>query len=237
VPVAAPTGAMGGDLSHEFHVLADTGESDIYYEEGLLQYLQKDEIDLNDLAKFYANEEEMHDEKECKVPKDKLHKKRGIEVGHIFHLGDKYTKALDAKVQDKEGKLIHPSMGCYGIGVSRLVGAIIEASHDDKGIIWPESVAPFKVGVLNLKVGDQICDEMTASIYDVLRAEGIEVLVNDSKDGVSAKFSKFEMIGLPWLVAIGPRLAKNNLVEVIQRETGEKHEVTLDVAKNMLTKL
>lgn len=237
VPVAAPTGAMGGDLSHEFHVLADTGESEIFYEDGMLEYLADEEIDLKQLDKFYANEEEKHDEKTCDVPSEKLHKRRGIEVGHIFHLGDKYTKAMDAKVQDRDGKLIHPLMGCYGIGVSRLVGAIIEASHDDKGIVWPENVAPFKVGILNLKTGDNLCDQMTTDLYDALRAHGIEVLVNDSADGVSAKFSKFEMIGLPWLVAIGPRLAKNGVVEVIQRKTGEKHEISLDAATSMLSKL
>lgn len=237
IPVAAPTGAMGGNLSHEFHVLAETGESVVFYEDGLLDYLSKENIDLEELSNFYANEEEKHDENKCDISKEKLKQSKGIEVGHIFHLGDKYTKALDAKVQDKDGKLIHPKMGCYGIGVSRLVGAIIEASHDDKGIVWPVNVAPFKVGILNLKVGDEVCDKLTRELYDVLRAQGIEVLVNDSQDGVSAKFSKFEMIGIPWLVAVGPRLAKNNLVEVIQRKTGEKHELDLDSAKNMLSKL
>jgi prolyl-tRNA synthetase len=234
IPVKADTGSMGGDYSHEFHVLADTGESQVYYENGVLEYLEQGNVTLEGFAKFYAADESKHDPKNCPVASDKLNSRRGIEVGHIFYLGDKYSKALNVTVQDKNGQLKHPDMGCYGIGISRLVAAIIEANHDEKGIIWPEHVAPFKVGIINLRKGDEACDNMAQDLYDALRANSIEVLYDDTEDSAGNKFARMDLIGLPWVVTIGPRGAKENKAELKQRKSSEKHEITLEAIKQML---
>ncbi|MFI4983725.1 MAG: proline--tRNA ligase [Rickettsiales bacterium] len=235
VPVVAPTGAIGGNYSHEFHILAETGESKVFYEADLITYLEAGDITLEGLQKFYANEEEKHDPTTCNVAPEKLNERRGIEVGHIFYLGDKYSKCMDVKVQDKDGQLKYPEMGCYGIGVSRLIGAIIEANHDDSGIIWPASVSPFDVGIINLKPGQDDCDNLTTELYNSLRAAGKDVLVDDSDDSAGAKFSKMDLIGLPWQVTVGPRGAKEQKVEVKMRRTHEKHELSIEAAVTMLT--
>lgn len=235
VPVVASTGSIGGSYSHEFHILAETGESKIYYESDLISYLGEGDISLDGIQKFYANEEEKHDSQNCKVPEDKLHERRGIEVGHIFYLGDKYSKLMDVKVQDKDGQLKYPEMGCYGIGVSRLIGAIIEANHDEHGIIWPAAVSPFDVGIINLKPGDEDCDNLATELYNLLRAANKEVLVDDCEDSIGAKFSKMDLIGLPWQVIVGPRGAKEQKVEVKMRRTQEKHELSVAAAIKMLT--
>lgn len=237
VPVKASTGAMGGDYSHEFHVLAETGESKIYYQREFLDYLNSSEITLDGMSKFYANEEEKHDPKNCPVSEDKLLEKRGIEVGHIFYLGDKYSKLMNVQVQDKEGKLVHPDMGCYGIGVSRLIGAIIEANHDENGIIWPDQIAPFHIGIINLKPSDSNCSALAQDVYDKFRALNFEVLMDDSDDSAGNKFSRMDLIGLPWILTIGPRGAKEKTVELKSRRTGEKHELSVDAATAMLMKI
>jgi len=234
IPVKADTGSMGGDYSHEFHVLADTGESQIFYEEGALEYLATGDITLEGFAKFYANEESKHDPANCPITSDKLNARRGIEVGHIFYLGDKYSKSMGVSIQGKDGKFKHPDMGCYGIGVSRLIAAIIEANHDDKGIIWPENVAPFKVGIINLKPGDEACDNMALDLYDALLAHGIDVLSDDTEESAGNKFACMDLIGLPWIVVIGPRSAKEGMAELKQRKTHEKHELSLEAIKQML---
>jgi len=234
IPVKADAGAMGGDYCHEFHILAETGESKIYYENAMLDYINEGEITLDGISKFYANEEDKHDPENCPVPAEKLSERRGIEVGHIFYLGDKYSKAMDLKVQDKEGKLTYPDMGCYGMGVSRLIGALIEANHDDKGIIWPESVAPFEVGIINLKAGDEACDSMAQEVYNLIRARGKDALIDDTNDGAGAKFAKMDLIGLPWVITIGPRGVKEQKLEIKNRSTGEKHELSLGDAVNLL---
>jgi prolyl-tRNA synthetase len=234
IPVLADAGEMGGDYCHEFHILAETGESKVYYENAMLDYINKGDITLDGISKYYANEEDKHNPAECKVAPEKLNEKRGIEVGHIFYLGDKYSKTLDFKVQDKDGKLKHPDMGCYGIGVSRLIGALIEANHDDKGIIWPESVSPFDVGIINLKAGDEACDSMALEVYNLIRARGKDALIDDTNDGAGAKFAKMDLIGLPWVITIGPRGVKEQKLEIKNRSTGEKHELSLDDAVNLL---
>ncbi len=235
VPVSASTGAMGGDYSHEFHILAETGESKIFYENAMIEYLQAGNVNLDELSKYYANEEEKHDPANCHVPADKLNEKRGIEVGHIFYLGDKYSKALGMQVQDKDGKLKYLDMGCYGIGVSRLIGAVIEANHDANGIIWPENVSPFDIGIINLKAGDEECDAVALETYNRLRAHGKDVLMDDTQDGAGAKFAKMDLIGLPWILTIGPRGIKENKVELKMRRTGEKHELSLEAAIAMMS--
>jgi prolyl-tRNA synthetase len=236
VPVKADTGSMGGDLSHEFHVLAENGESTIFFEQGLEEYLESMDINLANFNKFYANEKEKHIPENCTVDKSKLFVKKGIEVGHIFYLGDKYSKALGMNLQNGEGKLFNPKMGCYGIGVSRLVAAIIEASHDDKGIIWPESISPFDIAIINLKPGHEQCDDIAFDLYDALRLVGKDVIIDDTSNSAGSKFATMELIGIPWSIIVGPKFASEDKVEVVHRKTGERHELSVEAVKAMFSK-
>jgi prolyl-tRNA synthetase len=228
IPVAADTGAIGGEYSHEFHVLAETGESKIFYEQGVEEIINSPEFSLEKLNSFYAMEEERHNPENCPVSNDKLLSKRGIEVGHIFFLGDKYTKQLDVKVQAPDGKLVNPIMGTYGIGVSRLVGAIIEANHDDKGIIWPANVAPFKVVIINLRPQDDKCSAACLELYNEFQNNGVSVLLDDTNDSAGAKFAKMDLIGIPMQIIIGPNELKNNQCEIRYRKNGLKEIVPLN---------
>jgi prolyl-tRNA synthetase len=226
--VKANTGAIGGDLSHEFHVLADTGESEIFYDKKFDEIRKKDEIDIKALQSLYTAADEMHDPNNCPVAPENLASRRGIEIGHIFYFGDKYSKALKAKVLDQNGKEVIPQMGSYGIGVSRLVAAIIEASHDQSGIIWPESVAPFQVVIINLKSGDEICDKICEELYQKLLSKNVEVLYEDTKAGAGQKFANMDLIGIPSQIIIGPKGASSGVVEIKDRKTGEKKEVKIE---------
>jgi len=231
IPVAADPGAIGGNLSHEFQVLAETGESQIYYD------AKFDELSANGqepdpaaLRELYAAADEKHDAANCPVSADRLKSARGIEVGHIFYLGKKYSEALNAVVAGPNGEQITVEMGCYGIGVSRLVGAIIEASHDDNGIIWPEPVAPFHVGLVNLRVGDAACDKACDDLYAKLQTAGVEPLYDDRDERAGAKFARMDLIGLPWQLLIGPRGLEKGLAEVKNRKTGERVEISIEAA-------
>ena len=166
----------------------------------------------------------------CPVSADRLKSARGIEVGHIFYLGKKYSEALNAVVAGPNGEQITVEMGCYGIGVSRLVGAIIEASHDDNGIIWPEPVAPFHVGLVNLRVGDAACDKACDDLYAKLQTAGVEPLYDDRDERAGAKFARMDLIGLPWQLLIGPRGLEKGLAEVKNRKTGERVEISIEAA-------
>lgn len=233
IPVRADTGPIGGDLSHEFQILAETGESEIYYDPAY-ETLDVNTITLDRLQNLYAAADELHDPKNCPVPADQLKSARGIEVGHVFYFGTKYSAPLGAYVMGPDGKQVPVEMGSYGIGVSRLVGAIIEAHHDDRGIIWPESVAPFKVGLLNLNVKDKACTEMCEGLYQKLLQAGVETLYDDRDLGIGAKFADMDLIGLPWQVVVGPRSVASGQCELKNRRTGEKIEISLeDVLKRM----
>lgn len=231
IPLRADTGAIGGDLSHEFCVIADTGESALYYDKRF-DDIRAGKLTMppEEMRKLYAAADEQHDAAKCPVPAADLREARGIEVGHIFNFGTKYTAAMGVKVQGANGEEIIPECGSYGIGVSRLVGAIIEASNDDSGIIWPESVAPFRVGLMNLRAGDAECNAACEALYAKLTAAGIETLYDDTDDGAGAKFAKMDLIGLPWQIAIGPRGVKAGTVEMKHRATGEKSEVSVEAA-------
>ena len=237
VPMAADTGPIGGDLSHEFIILAETGESAVFCDEALLALdTPGDDIDyesdlqglVDQWTAHYAATDEKHDPETCDVPAERLVTARGIEVGHIFYFGTKYSAPLGATVQGADGQQITLEMGSYGIGVSRLVGAIIEASHDDNGIIWPESVAPWTVGVINLKVGDADCDAACEKIYADLQAAGVEVLYDDRDERAGGKFADMDLVGIPWQLTVGPRGLKDGKIEVKQRAGGEKSEIALD---------
>jgi prolyl-tRNA synthetase len=235
IAVAADSGAIGGSLSHEFQVLAETGESQVYYDPAFDDIRAgKTHLSGEEMRNLYAAADELHDPSKCPVPADKLRTARGIEVGHIFLLGRKYTDALKVDVMDSEGKPVRVEMGTYGIGVSRLLGAIIEASHDEAGIIWPESVAPFKVGIINLRVGDAACDTLCDALYTKLQAAGIEVLYDDTEDRGGAKFAGMDLIGVPYQLIVGPRGAAEGKVEFKHRKIGEKLELTVEEALGRL---
>jgi len=235
IPMRADTGPIGGDLSHEFLVIADTGESEVFFHKdfnameapsNVKQGADENRKVFEEWTTPYAATEEMHDVDACDIAEGDLISGRGIEVGHIFFFGDKYSKPMNAVVQGPDDNSIAVQMGSYGIGVSRLVGGIIEASHDDNGIIWPESVAPFKVGLMNLGPKKDDCTAFCDALYADLEAAGVEVLYDDRKDGAGAKFANMDLIGLPWQVAVGPRGLKNGIVELKNRATGERQELT-----------
>jgi prolyl-tRNA synthetase len=248
IPMEAETGPIGGNLSHEFIILADTGESEVHCDRDFVDFdVLGSEIDYEDaeglaeivdhFTSLYACTDEKHDaaEFERRVPEDRRHVGRGIEVGHIFYFGDKYSAPLSAFVTKPDDSQVAVHMGSYGIGVSRLVGAIIEASHDEAGIIWPEPVAPFKVGLINLKVGDADCTRVCEGLYDRLCGAGVEVLYDDSEERGGAKFAEMDLIGLPWQLVVGPRGVQQGVVELKQRRGGERQELSSDSALAQLT--
>ncbi|MEX1205948.1 MAG: proline--tRNA ligase [Dongiaceae bacterium] len=239
IPMEAETGPIGGNLSHEFVILADTGESAVFCHRDFVAFdVLGSEVDYEaDLepvvdawTRLYAATDHKHDPAACPVPKDELLEARGIEVGHIFYFGTKYSEPLQAVVAKADGEATPVHMGSYGIGVSRLVGAIIEASHDDDGIVWPDSVAPFKVGLINLKAGDAACAAACDDAYGKLRRAGAEALYDDRDERPGAKFAGMDLIGLPWQLVIGPRGLAAGTVELKRRATGERHELSLDSA-------
>ena len=244
IPMAADTGPIGGDMSHEFLILADTGESEIACHRDYLDMdLSGQDIDYHQdlqpvIDKYtaqYAATDDKRDEATEKALGDDLRTARGIEVGHIFYFGTKYSEKLGAKVSSPDGEDVAVEMGSYGIGVSRLAGAIIEASHDDKGIIWPESVAPFKVGLINLKAGDDKCTTACDKAYANLQAARVEVLYDNRDMRAGGKFADLDLIGLPWQLIIGPRGLKSNTVELKNRANDERKEISLESALARLT--
>jgi prolyl-tRNA synthetase len=241
IPVRADTGPIGGDLSHEFHVQADTGESQLFFDSDVVQ-LDESNIDpaspkVQDyIAGWYAATDEKHDaaEFDARVPEARRRQARGIEVGQIFYFGTKYSKPMNAVVAGPKGEPIPVEMGSYGIGVSRLVGAIIEASHDDAGIIWPESVAPFKVALVNLRASDARCAAAADDLYQKLTQAGVEVLYDDRDDSPGAKFAAMDLIGLPYQLVIGPRGLDKGVVELKTRKSGARQELSPEAAATLL---
>ncbi len=247
IPMIAETGPIGGKLSHEFLILADTGESELFCDPEILTLdTELSDVDFSkDLSpiiqrytQYYAATDEMHDENDDKVKNlgDNLHQTRGIEVGHIFLFGEKYSEPMKATVMDETGKPTPVYMGSYGVGVSRLMGAIIEANHDENGIIWPENVAPFMVGIINLKIDDADCNQAAEDIYNALKQQNIDVLLDDRNERAGAKFKDMDLIGIPWQITIGPRGLKEGLVELKNRKTGEKKDISLNDVKTYFKK-
>ena len=242
IPMRADSGPIGGDNTHEFLVLAETGESEVFYDSAVTELTFGDrEIDYSDkgqcqsiLEEFtsrYARTDETHDAALFEqIPEERRRVARGIEVGQIFYFGTKYSDAMGATVQGPDGKPTAVHMGSHGIGVSRLVGAIIEASHDDKGIIWPEGVTPFHCGIVNLKQGDAEADAACDALYAALTARGLEPLYDDRKERAGGKFATMDLIGLPWRITVGPRGLKNGVVELTSRRSGESVELTPEAA-------
>ncbi|GGE75901.1 proline--tRNA ligase [Sphingomonas prati] len=240
IPMQADTGPIGGDLSHEFIVLAPTGESDVFYHANWDASAEPAEVDFDDAAALqgvvdgytqdYAATDEKRDEAREAAAGNALRQSRGVEVGHIFYFGTKYSASMGLAVQGTDGTRVNPHMGSYGIGVSRLVGAIIEASHDDRGIIWPDAVAPYAVGLINMRVDDAGCTAAADDLYARLQAAGIETLYDDRDERGGAKFATMDLVGVPWQIVIGPKGIEKGVVELKRRATGEKVELSADDA-------
>jgi prolyl-tRNA synthetase len=247
VPMKAASGPIGGDLSHEFIVLAPTGESEVFYDAAYDEFdWHQTDLSYDDEAGLqglfdrvngtYAATDETHDEARwAKVAEDRRRTGRGIEVGHIFYFGEKYSAAMGMKVSGKDGTMITPHMGSYGVGVSRLVGAIIEASHDESGIVWPEPVAPWKVGLVTMRADDEPTLGAADSLYIRLQEAGVEVLYDDRDERGGVKLGSMDLIGLPWQVVLGPRGIASGVVELKNRKSGERHDLSVESALARLT--
>lgn len=235
VPVSAASGAIGGELSHEFHVVAQTGESEIFYDQAYDNW-PSSERTFEKLKNIYIASDEKHDALHCPVPAERLCRTRGIEVGHIFYFGTKYSCSMNMSLTGADGQPFYPEMGSYGIGVSRLLGAIIEAHHDDKGIAWPLPVAPFMVGIIQAKTGDNALDAICQGLYDTLEKAKIDVLMDDRDIRAGAKFNDMDLLGLPYQIIVGNQTANTGLVEVKNRATDERQMLTVEACIQFLTK-
>jgi prolyl-tRNA synthetase len=247
IPMQADTGPIGGDLSHEFIILAPSGESEVFYHRNWAEVRSAESlvVDADDaealqgfvagLTADYAATDEKRDPTREAEAGDALLKSRGIEVGHIFFFATKYSAGMGLSVQTPDGGQVHPQMGSYGIGVSRLAGAIIEASHDDKGIVWPDSVAPFQVGLINMRADDGGVASAADELYGRLGDAGVETLYDDRDERGGAKFATMDLIGLPWQLIVGPKGLARGIVELKRRATGEREELSVESALARLT--
>ena len=247
VPMKAASGPIGGDLSHEFIVLAPTGESEVFYDAAYEEFdWQQSDLRYGDEAGLqglfdrvnstYAATDETHDVAKWEVlPEESRRTGRGIEVGHIFYFGDKYSAAMGLKVSGRDGTPVTPMMGSYGVGVSRQVGAIIEASHDEAGIVWPEAVAPWRVGLVTMRQDDEATVVAAENLYEKLRVAGVETLYDDRDERGGVKLGSMDLIGLPWQVIAGPRGIAAGTVELKRRSTGEREELSIESALARLT--
>ncbi|MDC3063475.1 proline--tRNA ligase [Alphaproteobacteria bacterium] len=243
IAMKAETGPIGGDLSHEFIIISKTGESNVFFDESLLD-MQKifDEIDYNDdlqecinkYTSFYSATDEMHNPRENQNTYGKLIKTKGIEVGHIFHFGQKYSKPLNATIANEKGQILPVFMGSYGVGISRLVGGIIEANHDENGIIWPKEVSPFKCSLINLNSNSEECQKVSSQIYNYCNKKKIDVLLDNTRESIGSKLTTANLIGFPYQVIIGPKGIKNNSFEIKIRKTNETKNLSLNEIFNFI---
>ncbi|WP_343081221.1 proline--tRNA ligase [Ostreiculturibacter nitratireducens] len=242
IPMRAASGPIGGDNTHEFLVLASTGESEVFYDSAVtdltlgnrdVNYSDRDQVKAicEEFTAPYARTDETHDpEIFDKIPEERRKVGRGIEVGQIFYFGTKYSEPMGAVVTTDKGERVPVHMGSHGIGVSRLLGAIIEASHDDNGIIWPEGVTPFHCGIVNLKQGDTSTDSACEALYAALAKKGLAPLYDDRDERAGAKFATMDLVGLPWRITVGPRGIAKHAVELTSRRTGESEEMSPEAA-------
>ncbi len=249
IPMRADTGPIGGDLSHEFIILAETGESEVFCHKDYLDYaIPASTTNFDDVAALqatvdkwtalYAATSEMHKAADYDaIAADKRVSARGIEVGHIFYFGTKYSEPMKAQVQGADGKPVTVHMGSYGIGPTRVAAAVIEAGHDKDGIVWPVSIAPFEVGLINLKAGDKDTDYACNELYQKLERAGVSVLLDDTDDRAGAKFASMDLIGLPFQLIVGPKGIKSGEVEIKERKTGERASLSMDAAVRKLSDL
>ncbi|WFW29896.1 MAG: proline--tRNA ligase [Wolbachia endosymbiont of Menacanthus eurysternus] len=228
IGVRADTGLMGGSLSHEFHILTSTGESTLYYDNKFFELLKND--DIENLRNIYAVTSDMYHPDTCPIIQEQLNISKGIEIGQIFYFSDKYSGPMNVKVTSHNKKNINIHMGSSGIGISRIIGAIIETFHDEKGIIWPEAIAPFKIGLINLQTKTSECIRIAEKIYRALKSD--KVLYDDTEVSVGVKFSRMDLIGLPWQIIVGKKTANKNIVEVKNRINGEIKEMQIEEVIN-----
>jgi prolyl-tRNA synthetase len=246
IPMRAESGPIGGDMSHEFIILAATGESEVFCHKDYLDFpVPPPDTDFDDAAalqrtvdrwtSLYAATDEMHDAAAfARLPDDRKVAARGIEVGHIFHFGTKYSEPMGARVMGPDGQEHVVHMGSYGIGPSRLTAAVIEASHDENGIVWPEPVAPFDAMLLNLKVGDAATDAACHDLYLALQGAGVDVLYDDRDERPGAKFAGADLIGIPWQIVVGPKGLAEGKVELKRRATGARELLPADAVVGRL---
>ncbi len=243
IPMKADTGPIGGDLSHEFIILADTGESEVYVDKQLLNiddsflkinYNDDLQEKVNKFTSLYAATEEKHDVNNFDHKCNTLIKTRGIEVGHIFHFGQKYSLPMRATISDRVGDNIPVFMGSYGVGLSRLVGAVIEANHDQKGIIWPKELTPWDYNIINLKCGDIDCDKICSELYNAMNINEIKVLYDDTEERAGAKLARADLIGLPYQIIIGPKGIKDQLYDLKCRKSGDISRLSYDELLNFV---
>jgi prolyl-tRNA synthetase len=249
IPMRADSGPIGGEDTHEFLVLANTGESEVFYDAAVTDLKLGDrKVDYDDRAAvgdvcrefttLYARTDETHDATLFdQIPEHRRRVGRGIEVGQIFYFGTKYSEPMGAVVVNEHGERAPVHMGSHGIGVSRLLGAIIEASHDEKGIIWPEGVTPFHAGIVNLKQGDAGTDAACETLYAALKAAGLDPLYDDRDERAGAKFATMDLIGLPWRLTVGPRGLAKGVVELTSRRSGVSEEMTAEAAVARLAEI
>ena len=243
IPMKADTGPIGGDLSHEFIIIADTGESEVYVEKELLtfegslsniNYFDGLQEEVNKYTSFYAATEEKHDKSNFDNKDNTLIKTRGIEVGHIFHFGQKYSLPMKAAITDSEGRSIPVFMGSYGVGLSRLVGAIIEANHDQNGIIWPKEITPWDYNIINLKNGEIECDNICLKLYNIIKDNKLKVLYDNTEERAGAKLARADLIGLPYQIIIGPKGIKDQLYDLKCRKSGDISRLSYNELLNFL---
>ena len=254
VALRADTGAIGGDLSHEFHILTDVGESAIFYDKKLdeiyldqfklfdlnnensLEFYDKIiakndfnnlKFDIKTIQEIYAMADDLHDEKNCPIPLQNIVSKRGIEVGQVFNFGLKYSQSMQATILGVNGEKIYPNMGSYGIGVSRVVAAAIEANHDERGIIWPSAISPFDVVLINIRVGDLNSDKICDQLYQKFQEKGIDALYDDTKNSLGQKFAKADLIGIPTQIIVGPKSLAEGYFEKKDRRTGKVEKINI----------
>ena len=243
IPMKADTGPIGGDLSHEFIVIADTGESEVFLEEDFLSFegslneinYERDlQNEVDKFTSFYAATEEKHNPNDKKIQSLNLIKTRGIEVGHIFHFGQKYSKPMNAIVNKNDGKNTPVYMGSYGVGLSRLVGAVIEANHDKDGIVWPQEIAPWHYNLINLKSGDKSCDDICKNLYKLIHEKNYTVLYDDTDERAGAKLARADLLGLPFQIIIGPKGIKEKLFDLKNRKNGKIERLSYDELSNFI---
>ena len=246
IPMKADTGPIGGDLSHEFIIMAETGESEVFLEkdflnfEGLLDKVNYD-VDLqtvvDEYTSYYAATKEKHDPKNS-INNDKdLIKAKGIEVGHIFHFGQKYSAPMKANINNNKGKNVAVYMGSYGVGLSRLVGAVIEANHDKDGIIWPKEITPWNYNIINLKNGDNQCDKVCSDLYAFINKKSDTVLYDDTNDRAGTKLAKADLIGLPYQIIVGPNGIKQKMFDLKNRKSGDIKKLSYNELLNFLNNM
>ncbi len=244
IPVVADSGPIGGELSHEFSIITNTGETEVYYDSRIIK-IDDEQVDYSsnkslenyfkNITNFYSATRDKHSRDIFnQLPKEFQKKGKAIEIGHIFSFGYKYSKPMNAFVSDAKGNNIPVYMGSYGIGISRLVSAIIEVYHDDKGILWPTSIAPFQIGIINLGKNDEECLQASEKIYNELKENNFDIIYDDRDESVGKKYADMDLIGVPFQIIIGPRDLKRNNCELKDRKNDNK--VCIDI-KNVVTEL